>query len=78
MDDSERVKTDHVRRRRLLTLAMFVMLGSCASQPPTEAALRGQPVAASSSVVPCSTTYLVLATVSKCGSGGLRFGVGTE
>ncbi len=74
MSVSERSKT----HRRLLTLAMFVMLGGCASQPPTEAALRGQPVAASSTVVPCSTTYLVLATVSECGSGGLRFGVGTE
>ncbi len=78
MADSEREKTHSTQRRRLLTLAMLAMLGGCASQPPTQAALRGQPVAASSTVVPCSTTYLVLATVSKCGSGGLRFGVGTE
>ena len=78
MDVSERALPYRVQRRRLLTLAMFVMLGGCASQPPTETALRGQPVSAGATVVPCSTTYLVLATVSKCGSGGLQFGVGAE
>ena len=78
MDNPERLKPRSAQRRRLLILAMFVMPGGCATQPPTEAAVRGQPVASRSAVVPCSTTYLVLATVSKCGSGGLQFGVGAE
>lgn len=62
-----------------LALAALAVLGGCASAPPpTEAVLRGQGVAQRSPVVPCTTTWLVLATVSKCGSGGLKFGVGTE
>ncbi len=60
------------------SLSTLAGLGGCASAPPTEAALRGQPAAARAQVVPCSTTWLVLATVSKCGSGGLKFGVATE
>ena len=59
------------------SLALAV-LGGCASPPPPEAALRGQGVAVRSAVVPCTTTWLVLATVSRCGAGGLRFGVATE
>ena len=61
-----------------LALAALGLLGGCASAPPPEAALHGQGVVARSPVVPCTTTWLVLATVSKCGSGGLQFGVGTE
>lgn len=61
-----------------LVLAALAMLGGCASAPPSEAALRGQDVAQRSAVVPCTTTWLVLATVSKCGSGGLKIGVATE
>ena len=61
-----------------LALAALAALGGCASAPPPAAALRGQDVAQRSPVVPCTTTWLVLATVSKCGSGGLRFGVATE
>ncbi len=62
-----------------LALAALGLLGGCASAPPpTEAALLGQKVVARSPVVPCTTTWLVLATVSKCGSGGMQFGVGTE
>ena len=61
-----------------LALAALAMLGGCASAPPDEAALRGQAVAQRSAAVPCTTTWLVLATVSKCGSGGLKFGVATE
>ncbi len=62
-----------------LALAALAALGGCASAPPPpEAALRGQDAAHRSPVVPCTTTWLVLATVSKCGSGGLRFGVATE
>ena len=65
-------------RRVVGVVAALAVLGGCASAPPPEAAVRGQAVAQRSQVVPCSTTWLVLATVSKCGSGGLRFGVGTE
>ena len=61
-----------------LALAAATALGGCASAPPPEAALRGQGVAQRSPAVPCTTTWLVLATVSKCGSGGLKFGVATE
>lgn len=62
-----------------LALAAAAALGGCASAPPpTEAALRGQGVAQRAAVVPCTTTWLVLATVSRCGSDGLKFGVGAE
>ncbi|WP_237477603.1 hypothetical protein [Lichenibacterium dinghuense] len=61
-----------------LALAALAGLGGCASAPPPEAAVRGQPTAARAQVVPCSTTWLVLATVSRCGSGGLKFGVAAE
>ena len=61
-----------------LALAAMAGLGGCASAPPPEAALRGQAVSERARVVPCTTTWLVLATVSKCGSDGLKFGVGTE
>lgn len=62
-----------------LALAALAVLGGCANTPPPqEAALRGQGVSQRTAVVPCTTTWLVLATVSKCGSGGLKFGVGTE
>lgn len=60
------------------SLAALAGLGGCASAPPTETAVRGQAAAARAQVVPCSTTWLVLATVSKCGSGGLKFGVAAE
>ena len=62
-----------------LALAALALLGGCASPPPPEAAVRGEVAAARSPAVPCTTTWLVLATVSKCGAGGpLKFGVATE
>lgn len=64
-----------------VAVAAMTLLGGCAhSAPPQEATAvqaRGV-VARRTSVVDCSTTYLVLATVSKCGSGGYTFGVAGE
>lgn len=65
-----------------IALAALALLGGCAHPAPPQGAAavprRGQPVALRSPAVACSTTYLVLATVSQCGEGGLRFGVAAE
>lgn len=56
-------------------LAALALLGGCANT----AAQQAGPVAdVRAPGVACTTTYLVLATVSKCGAGGLKFGVATE
>jgi hypothetical protein len=60
-------------------LAALAVLGGCASAPPPSVAeVRGQGIAQRSPPVACTTTWLVLATVSKCGADGMKFGVATE
>ena len=61
-------------------LAMFVMLGGCANDvaPQKDVTIGGAKPTAQLARVDCSTTYLVLATLSKCGAGGIKFGVATE
>ena len=70
------------RRRGWIALALLALVGGCARPaPPQDLAAvpaRGRPVAQRTGVVPCSTTYVVLATVSQCGDGGLKFGVAAE
>lgn len=80
MDTSEPPKLHSSQQRRLLTLAMLVMLGGCANDvaPREDMTIGGAKPIADRGRVDCSTTYLVLATVSKCGSGGIKFGVAAE
>lgn len=60
-------------------LAALAVLGGCATPPPPSVAqVRGQAVAQRSPPVACTTTRLVLATVSQCGADGMKFGVATE
>ena len=49
-----------------------------ARHPQGAAAPGARPVADRPAVVDCSTTYLVIATVSHCGSAGLKLGVAGE
>lgn len=65
-----------------LALAALALVGGCASPAPPQD-LAGSParrgaVASRTPVVPCSTTYLVLATVSHCGADGFKLGVAGE
>ncbi len=70
------------RRRGWIALAALALVGGCAHPAPHQelAAVPAQrrPVVERTGVVPCSTTYVVLATVSQCGEGGLKFGVAAE
>lgn len=70
------------RRMGWFALAASVLVGGCARTAPPEATAavpaHGRAVAQRTPVVGCSTTYLVLATVSKCGDGGFRLGVAAE
>lgn len=60
-------------------LAAAALLGGCAGAPPQQAGtLGGTPVAERPGVVPCSTTSLGIATVSRCGAAGLKMGVAAE
>ena len=63
-----------------IALAALALLGACAHQPPPPEAAppKGRSVAQRGPTVACSTTYLVVATVSKCGEGGLSLGVAGE
>ena len=65
-----------------LALAGFAGLGGCARPaPPQEMVVvpaRRGAIVERSPAVACSTTSLVLATVSRCGEGGFRFGVAAE
>lgn len=65
-----------------MVLAAFALVGGCARPaPPQETVavpVRRGAVVERSGAVACSTTSLVLATVSQCGEGGLKFGVATE
>lgn len=67
-------------RRGWAALAAVALLGGCAQapQPQPVGAVRGRPVAERAGVVDCATTYLVIATVSRCGSGGLKMGVAAD
>lgn len=60
-----------------LALAALALLGGCAQspQPQVVAAAGGRPVADRTGTVACSTTYVVIATVARCGSAGLKLGV---
>ncbi|MGI4768660.1 MAG: hypothetical protein ACRYGP_26775 [Janthinobacterium lividum] len=70
------------RRRGWLALAALVLLAGCAGPTPPEdlaaVPVKGRPVAQRTGVVPCSTTYVVIATVSQCGGGGFGLGVAAE
>ena len=61
-----------------LALAATALLGGCAQAPQGAAAPGARPVADRAGVVDCSTTYLMIATVSHCGSAGLKLGVAGE
>lgn len=65
-----------------MALATLTLLGGCARPtPPQQAAaepVRGRTVAQRSPVVNCTTTYIVLATVSRCGPGDGGFGASAE
>ncbi len=70
------------RRRGWLALAALVLVGGCAGPTPPQnlaaVSSQGHPVATRTGVVPCSTTYVVIATVSQCGGGGFTMGVAAE
>lgn len=60
-----------------MALAAVALLGGCAQapQPQDLGAVRGRPIAERAAAVDCSTTYLVIATVSRCGAAGFKLGV---
>ena len=75
------------RRRGSMTLAALALVGSaslggCARPaPPQETVVvpaRRGAVVERSPAVACTTTSLGIATVSRCGEGGLKFGVAAE
>ncbi len=69
------------RRMGWFALAALALIGGCARTASPEATVvpaHGRIVAGRTPVVGCSTTYLVLATVSKCGDGGFSLGVAGE
>ena len=70
------------RRRGWIALTALALLGGCAPPPAQQDASaepsRGKLAASRSPVVNCATKDIGIATVSKCGTGGLRFGVATE
>lgn len=70
------------RCRGWLALAALALVGGCAGPTPLQQSaavpVKGRPVAQSTGVVPCSSTYVVIATVSQCGEGGFNLGVAAE
>jgi hypothetical protein len=65
-----------------LALVGLAALGGCARPaPPQEVVVvpaRRGAVVERSPAIACTTTSLVIATVSRCGEGGLKFGVAAE
>lgn len=60
-------------------LAAAALLSGCAGSPSQQAGTLGaRPVAERPGVVPCSTTSVVIATVSRCGAAGLKMGVAAD
>ncbi len=69
-------------RRGWLAVATLVLVGGCAGPTPPQdlaaVSAKGRPVVQRTDVVPCSTTYVVIATVSQCGGGSFNLGVAAE